>query len=76
MLRKTPANAAVQQWSSLVDCAVYSRNRHFRMLGCCKAGKSALLAPTRRYSCTPGSPGMHGRVARSGLRTGFSIWVA
>ena len=57
MLRKTAADAPLQQWTSLVDCAVYSRNRHFRMLGCCKAGKAAVLAPTARYSCAPGSPG-------------------
>ena len=57
MLRKTPAGAQLQQWTSLVDCAVYSRNRHFRMLGCCKAGKAAVLAPTARYACAPGHPG-------------------
>jgi len=61
MLRKTAPGAAVQQWASLVDCAVYTRNRHFRMLGCCKAGKAAVLAPTRRYSCAPGRPGARSR---------------
>ncbi len=66
MLRKTAPGAAVQQWASLVDCAVYTRNRHFRMLGCCKAGKAAVLAPTRRYSCAPGSPGALGRVMTMG----------
>ena len=30
----------------IVDLAVYSRNRFFRVLGSCKYGKTALLAPT------------------------------
>ena len=70
MLRKTAPGAALQQWASLVDCAVYTRNRHFRMLGCCKAGKAAVLAPTRRYSCTPGKPRRAGK--SEGCRQGIS----
>jgi hypothetical protein len=33
-----------------VDSAVYSRNRHFRMLGSSKGGKAAVLWPTARYA--------------------------
>ncbi|GFR42911.1 hypothetical protein Agub_g3907, partial [Astrephomene gubernaculifera] len=34
----------------LVDPAVYSRTRHFRMLWCCKGGKSASLQPSARFA--------------------------
>jgi hypothetical protein len=33
-----------------VDGAVYSKNRHFRLLGSCKGGKRAVLQPTQRYA--------------------------
>jgi hypothetical protein len=33
-----------------VDGAVYSKNRHFRLLGSCKGGKCAVLQPTQRYA--------------------------
>jgi hypothetical protein len=38
-----------------VDIAVYTRNRHFRLPFSCKGGKSAVLRPTQRFACTPGS---------------------
>lgn len=31
-------------------CAVYSRNRHFRLAFCSKGGKDAVLLPTGRYA--------------------------
>jgi hypothetical protein len=34
--------------TSMVDTAVYSRNRHFRLPYCCKGGKSAVLRPVMR----------------------------
>lgn len=34
--------------ASVVDMAVYSRMRHFRIAGSCKGGKKAVLLPTRR----------------------------
>ena len=34
---------------SAVDLAVYSRNRHFRIVYCSKGGKAAVLTPTSRY---------------------------
>jgi hypothetical protein len=34
----------------VVDTTVYSRNRHFRLPYCCKAGKDATLLPTPRYA--------------------------
>jgi hypothetical protein len=33
----------------VVDRAVYTRNRHFRMAWSCKFGKTAVLTPTDRY---------------------------
>ena len=44
-------------WTSIVDGAVYSRNQHFRLLGSCKAGKTAVLLPSGRYATAPGAPG-------------------
>ena len=35
---------------SLVDAAVYSRNRHFRLVWSCKGGKAAVLVPTPRFA--------------------------
>ncbi|KAL4429588.1 hypothetical protein ABPG77_008637 [Micractinium sp. CCAP 211/92] len=43
------------QLGSIVDTAVYSKNRHWRMSYCCKGGKAAVLAPTRRYATAPGA---------------------
>lgn len=41
------------QLVSFVDSAVYSRNRHFRMVYSCKGGKSAVLRPTDRFATAP-----------------------
>ncbi|KAG2487096.1 hypothetical protein HYH03_014209 [Edaphochlamys debaryana] len=41
--------------SPMVDPAVYSRCRHFRMLWSCKGGKRAVLRPTNRYMLAPGA---------------------
>lgn len=41
--------------SCFVDGAVYSRNRHFRLLGSCKGGKRAVLEPTLRWSMSAAS---------------------
>jgi hypothetical protein len=38
-----------------VDIAVYTRNRHFRLPFSCKGGKTAVLKPTQRFACAPGS---------------------
>lgn len=58
MLRKSEARGGdVQQWASIVDGAVYSRNRNFRLLGSCKAGKQAVLLPSGRYATAPDAPG-------------------
>eukprot|EP00850_Spirogloea_muscicola_P003168 SM000012S25430 [mRNA] locus=s12:999459:1003153:- [translate_table: standard] len=43
--------AACQPTSLFVDLAVYSRNRSFRLPYSSKAGKKAVLKPTRRYKC-------------------------
>ncbi|KAI3435784.1 hypothetical protein D9Q98_001842 [Chlorella vulgaris] len=40
---------------SMVDTAVYSKNRHWRMSHCCKGGKAAVLRPTARYATQPGA---------------------
>ncbi|GIL66172.1 hypothetical protein Vafri_19775, partial [Volvox africanus] len=37
----------------IVDPAVYSRERHFRMIWCSKGGKAAVLRPTGRYIMAP-----------------------
>ncbi|GIM02507.1 hypothetical protein Vretimale_7387 [Volvox reticuliferus] len=37
----------------IVDPAVYSRERHFRMIWCSKGGKAAVLRPTGRYIMGP-----------------------
>ena len=58
MLRKSAPGDAAQSWASLVDTSVYSRNRHFRLLGSCKAGKAAVLLPSGRYATAPGAPGV------------------
>ena len=39
----------------VIDSAVYSRNRHFRMVYCCKGGKAAILRPTDRFATAPGT---------------------
>ena len=57
MLRKAGGAGEAQQWASLVDGAVYSRNRHFRLLGSCKAGKAAVLLPSGRYATAPHAQG-------------------
>lgn len=57
MLHKNAASEEIQHWASIVDCAVYTRNRHFRLLGSSKAGKSAVLLPSGRYATAPGAPG-------------------
>jgi len=33
-----------------VDTAVYTKNRHFRLVYSCKGGKNAVLMPTNRYA--------------------------
>jgi hypothetical protein len=38
-----------QQRVCFVDGAVYSKNRHFRLYGSTKGGKTAVLEPTMRY---------------------------
>jgi hypothetical protein len=38
-----------------VDGAVYSKNRHFRLVGSSKGGKKALLQPTLRYAMSAAS---------------------
>ncbi|EFN54394.1 hypothetical protein CHLNCDRAFT_135708 [Chlorella variabilis] len=43
------------QLGSMVDMAVYSKNRHWRMSRCCKGGKEAVLHPTGRYATAPGA---------------------
>lgn len=40
---------------SFVDVAVYTRNRHFRLVYSCKGGKSAVLRPTERFAGAQGS---------------------
>lgn len=37
----------------VVDKGVYTKNRHFRMVWCCKGGKAALLEPTGRFAMSP-----------------------
>ena len=41
---------------SFVDTAVYTKNRHFRMVYSCKGGKSAVLRPTHRFATSPAVP--------------------
>lgn len=50
MLRKSATAGPLQEYASMVDTAVYSRNRHFRLLWSTKGGKSAALRPTGRYA--------------------------
>ncbi|KAK9826250.1 hypothetical protein WJX74_002799 [Apatococcus lobatus] len=47
-------SAGRTSFASLVDTAVYTKNRHFRMLGCSKGGKTAMLLPHARYATRPG----------------------
>lgn len=42
--------AGSSERACLVDGAVYTKNRHFRMLGSSKGGKQALLQPTDRWA--------------------------
>ena len=57
MLRKKAASDGTEQWASIVDCAVYTRNRNFRMMGCSKADKFSVLEPSNRYATAPDAPG-------------------
>jgi hypothetical protein len=52
MQQQQGASAAGGAWARVcfVDGAVYSKNRHFRLLGSCKGGKRAVLQPTQRYA--------------------------
>lgn len=67
MLRKSAASEDAQQWASIVDCAVYTRNRHFRLLGSSKAGKAAVLLPSGRYATAPHAPGTLTALPDTGL---------
>ena len=51
-------------WQSFVDLAVYTKNRAFRLVGCSKFGKAAVLLPTERFA------GAGGRL--DGLRRALS----
>ncbi|KAK9846112.1 hypothetical protein WJX84_012061, partial [Apatococcus fuscideae] len=54
LIKEAAAGSAARSFASLVDTAVYTKNRHFRMLGCSKGGKSAMLLPHPRYATRPG----------------------
>ncbi|DBA76995.1 TPA: hypothetical protein ACH3X1_009587 [Trebouxia sp. C0004] len=53
LVRKKSDQAGTQQFTSLVDTAVYTRNRHFRLIWSCKAGKTHVLTPTPRFATAP-----------------------
>lgn len=53
VLKPPPRNAppgAPPTRDSIVDTAVYTKNRHFRVLWASKGGKAAVLAPTGRHA--------------------------
>jgi hypothetical protein len=57
VLKPPPRNAPpgaphTRDW--IVDTAVYTKNRHFRVLWSSKGGKAAVLAPTGRHAFGPG----------------------
>ncbi|KAL3161988.1 hypothetical protein ABBQ38_009063 [Trebouxia sp. C0009 RCD-2024] len=54
LVRKKCEQPGSQQFTSLVDTAVYTRNRHFRLIWSCKAGKAQVLNPTNRFATGPG----------------------
>ncbi|KAL0052967.1 hypothetical protein WJX82_010519 [Trebouxia sp. C0006] len=53
LVRKKSDQAGTEQFTSLVDTAVYTRNRHFRLIWSCKAGKTHVLTPTPRFATAP-----------------------
>ena len=51
-----PAVSRPQTLTWVADTAVYTKNRHFRVLLSSKGGKNVDLEPTSRYSHAPGAP--------------------
>ncbi|KAK9811730.1 hypothetical protein WJX72_009209 [[Myrmecia] bisecta] len=54
MVRKGGADEAAHTFTSFVDSAVYTKNRHFRIIWNSKGGKTATLVPTERFATAPG----------------------